>query len=637
MLKRLRFLGVYVLFWIAFFEVGRAVFLAYGWPKSAQLGTSIIAGTLLSGLRMDLSGACYLALVPLLIIAADGFIRPEMARRMLSWYTIPVIIVVAIVMVADLGLFAEWGFRIDATPFLYLTTPREAMASVSSSPLALLALVLCALSAAGVVAFRGLVLPLHDPAPRAGFAQSAAVVAFIVPLFIGVRGGVQLAPINQSSVYFSTDDYANQAAINPAWNLFSSLVHWQPDRNDFRFTSDAVAERAVDSLLGKFARPESSPTPKLLLRIRRPSIVLIIWEGLTAKIVAPLGGRRGVTPGLTALAREGILFDGIYASGNRTPKGLPALLSGFPSQPVSVVVKSERKSAALPTLSGSLLRAGYHTAFYYGGELEFANMKTYLANGHYGRLVDKYDFDERDWNSKWGAHDHVVLSRVLHDMRSTPRPSLTTILTLSSHEPFEVPMARVIPGSGTEVQFLNAHVYTDRSVATFIDRAKHEPWWDSTLVIITADHGHHYPETPMMVEEGKAQYAIPMVWLGGALAVRDTVIRRVASQTDIAKTLLDQLGLSSGEYRWSRDFLTDGAPSFAYYAFNDGFGFVDSGGSFVFDNISQRVIHEEGKVPAAAIAAGRSFQQTAAQAYIELGKPRPLPTAARPARRAPDG
>lgn len=619
MLKRFRFLGAYMLFWIAFFEAGRAVFLIYDWSKSAQLGTGLIAGTLLSGLRMDLSGACYLALIPLLIVAADGFIRPEVSRRLLLWYTTPLIVLVAIVMVADMGLFTEWGFRIDATPFLYLTTPREAVASASSSPLALLALLLCALSAAGVIAFRRWVLPLHDSALKPAFMQSAAVLALIVPLFIGVRGGVQLAPINQSSVYFSTDEYANQAAINPAWNLFSSLVNRQPDHNDFRFTSDTAAQRVVDSLLGKSASRDVAPPPKLLLRIRRPNIVLIIWEGLTAKIVGPLGGRRDVTPGLTALAHEGILFDGIYASGNRTPKGLPALLSGFPSQPISVVVKSERKSAALPTLSESLLPAGYNTAFYYGGELEFANLKTYLANNRYGRLVDKYDFNERDWNSKWGAHDHVVLSRVLLDMRSAPHPSLITILTLSSHEPFEVPMPRVITGTSSEAQFLNSHVYTDRSVTAFIERGKREPWWDSTLVIITADHGHHYPETPMMVEEGKAQYAIPMIWLGGALAVRDTVINKIASQTDIAKTLLDQLGLSSSEYRWSRDFLTDHAPSFAYYAFNDGFGFVDSDGSYVFDNVAQHVIHQEGKVSAAAIAAGRSFQQATAQAYIELG------------------
>ena len=621
MLKRLRFLGVYVVFWVMLFECCRVLFLIYEWPKSRHLSSGLLAGTLASGLRMDLSAACYLTVIPLLIIASDGFIPPRITRRMLEWFTIPLVVLVAILVVSDLGLFAAWGFRIDVTPLLYMSTPREAFASASSSPLALLVLILCALTALAIIAFRRLVLPLHDEAPRRSLLQSAGVLALAVPLFVGVRGGTQLAPINQSSVYFSGDAFANQAAINPAWNFFASAAYRQPDHNDYVFTDERSAQRVVDSLLGVSAPAPTPGTSRPLLRVRRPNIVLIVWEGLTAKVIGPLGGRADVTPNFTRLARDGILFDGIYASGNRTPKGLPAVLSGFPSQPIQVVVKSWTKSAALPTLSGTLSRAGYRSAFYYGGELEFANIKTYLANGHYNRLVSKSDFDAKDWNSKWGAHDHVVLGRMFDELKTAKPPWLATVLTLSSHEPFEVPMKTVIPGDDIEHKFLNSHVYADRSVAAFIERARREPWWDSTLVIITADHGHHYPETPMMLEEAPEQYRIPMLWLGGALAVRDTVIHRIASQTDIVKTLLDQLGMSSSEYRWSKNFLTGAAPPFAYYAFNNGFGFVDPSGSYVFDNVSKSVTHQEGQVPAASILAGRSFQQVTAQAYIDLGRP----------------
>jgi phosphoglycerol transferase MdoB-like AlkP superfamily enzyme len=621
MIKRLRFLGAYLLFWVMLFETCRVLFLLYEWRKSSHLSAGLLAGSIASGIRMDLSAACYLTVIPLLIIASDGFVPSRVTKRLLEWFTIPLVVLVAILVVSDLGLFAAWGFRIDATPLLYMSTPGEAFASASSSPLTLLVLLLCAAATVGIVAFRRLVVPLHDDAPRRSVLQSAAVMTLIVPLFVGVRGGIQLAPINQSTVYFSGDEFANQAAINPAWNFFASVAYREPDRNDYKFTDDRSALRVVDSLLG-VSLSLASGTSRSLLRVRRPNIVLIIWEGLTAKVVGPLGGRTDVTPNFGRLTHEGILFDGIYASGNRTPKGLPAVLSGFPSQPIQVVVKSWTKSAALPTLSGTLSRAGYRSAFYYGGELEFANIKTYLANGHYDRLVSKSDFNASDWNSKWGAHDHVVLGRVLDELETAQQPWLATVLTLSSHEPFDVPMKTVISGDDEEHQFLNSHVYADRSVADFIERARHQPWWDSTLVIITADHGNHYPEAPMMTEEAPEQYRIPMLWLGGALAVRDTVIHRIASQTDIVKTLLDQLGLSSSEYRWSKNFLTGAAPSSAYYAFKNGFGFVDPNGSYVFDNFSKRVTHQVGEVSAAAILAGRSFQQVTAQAYIDLGRPR---------------
>ena len=621
MLKRLRFLGVYVFFWVMLFEGCRVLFLLYEWRKSSHLGAGLIAGTLASGSQMDLSAACYLTLIPLLIIASDGFIPSRITIRLIEWLTLPLIVVVTVLVVSDLGLFAAWGFRIDVTPFLYVNTPREAFASASSSPLLLLFVVLWIAATVGIVAFRRLVLPLHDGTPRRSAFQTAGVLALLVPLFVGVRGGTQLAPINQSSVYFSGDEFANQAAINAAWNFFASVAYRQPDRNEYKFTDEVSALRVVDSLLGVSTTPATDP-PRQLLRVRRPNIVLIIWEGLTAKVVGPLRGRADVTPNFNRLTHEGILFDGIYASGNRTPKGLPAVLSGFPSQPIQVVVKSWTKAAALPTMSETLALAGYHSAFYYGGELEFANIKTYLANSGYDKLVGKFDFAPSDWNSKWGAHDHVVLGRVLKDLDAARPPWLATVLTLSSHEPFEVPMKTVISGDDVEHQFLNSHVYADASVGAFIERAKHELWWDSTLVIITADHGHHYPETPMMREDAPGQYRIPMLWLGGALAVRDTVIRRIASQTDIVKALLDQLGLSSSEYRWSKDFLTGSAPSFAYYSFNNGFGFVDPNGSYTFDNVSRRVTHQEGHVSPAAIVAGRAYQQVAAQAYIDLGRPR---------------
>ena len=622
MLKRLRFLGVYLLFWVTLFEGCRILFLLYEWRKSSHLGVPLLAGSLASGIRMDLSTACYLTVIPLLIIASDGFIAPRITRRLLEWFTIPMVVIVAILVVSDLGLFAAWGFRIDATLFLYMSTPREAFASASSSPLLLLFLLLCVLVLVGAVAFRRVVLSLHDEAPKQSLPQSLIVLTLTVPLFIGVRGGFQLAPINQSTVYFSTDDLANQAAINPAWNFFASVAYRQPDRNEFKFTDDSSALRVVDSLLGKSATPSAAHPPPALLRLRRPNIVLIIWEGLTAKVIGPLGGLDDVTPNFNRQTRDGILFDGVYASGNRTPKGLPAVLSGFPSQPIQVVVKSWTKAAALPTISETLATAGYHSAFYYGGELEFANIKTYLANSGYDKLVGKLDFPPSDWNSKWGAHDHVVLGRVLKDLEVARPPWLATVLTLSSHEPFEVPMKTVISGDDVEHQFLNSQVYADRSVGAFVERAKHEPWWDSTLIIITADHGHHYPETPEMVEQAPGQYRIPMLWLGGALAVRDTVIRGVASQTDIVKTLLDQLGIGSSEYMWSKDFLTGAAPPFAYYTFNNGFGFVDASGSYVFDNVTRRVIHQEGRVSPGAILAGRSYQQATAQAYIDLGRPR---------------
>jgi phosphoglycerol transferase MdoB-like AlkP superfamily enzyme len=344
---------------------------------------------------------------------------------------------------------------------------------------------------------------------------------------------------------------------------------------------------------------------------------VIIWESLTAKVVQRLGGVPA-TPHLDSLIRAGVLFDRMYASGDRSAKGLVAILSGFPAEPHVQIINTPNKAARLPTLARDLRGAGYHTAFYYGGELEFANIKSYLLSGGFERIVGKGDFDPKDWNSKWGTHDHVVLRRLLRDTRAAPHPFFTTLLTLSSHEPFDVPASPAASGADEQSRFLIAHRYTDRSIAEFVRAAQRESWWDSTLIVIVADHGHRWPELPVAeAERASWQYHIPMLWLGGALAKRDTVISTIGSQTDLAPTLLAQLGLSGREYRWGKNLLASDARPFAFFAYHDGFGFVDPNGRLVYDETGRRVIEQEGAVGEPEVRSGMAYLRLSYQDYLD--------------------
>ena len=86
-----------------------------------------------------------------------------------------------------------------------------------------------------------------------------------------------------------------------------------------------------------------------------------------------------------------------------------------------------------------LRRSNYETGFYYGGETEFANMKSYLLAGQFSKLITKSDFKKEDLSSKWGAYDHVVFEKLLSDLPSFKQPFFVNLLTQSSHEPFEIP------------------------------------------------------------------------------------------------------------------------------------------------------------------------------------------------------
>lgn len=612
---RLRFVLAYFAFWTLLFAGTRLVFLAWEHALAARLGATAIGLVALHGLRMDLSAAAYATVIPGILVALSSALPGRRVSRLLSVYTIALIIVVALLTSADLGIFDAWGVRLDATPFAFLRTPREAIGSAESSPILSLTLITIAVIVVAIAAYRRFVVPLFGDVPRERLATSAGAVIATALLVIPLRGGLQWTPLNQSSVYFSNDEFANQATLNVPWNLVHSLTTSDALAHTNPYTGIAAddARHIVDSLL---ATADARTVP--LLRIRRPNVIVIIWESLTAKVVARLGGVPNVTPHLDSLTHEGVFFDHFYASGDRSAQDLVAIMSGFPVLPHVQIMNTPTRSARLPQLSRDLHDAGYSTAFYYGGELAFANIKSYLLQGAFDDIVGESAFPRSEWNSKWGAHDQYVLGRMLHDIAAQRRPFFDGLFTLSSHEPFEIPMAHRFPGHDVTSEFLSSHAYADQSVGAFIRAAQREPWWDSTLVVIVADHGHPLPRISLPgATDADATHRIPMVWLGGALTTRDTVVDRYGDQTDIAPTLLAQLGLPHDRYRFGLNLLAPNAASFASYSFQDGFGFADPRGSLVYDAIGRRITERTGTVGQAEQRAGLALLRLSYQAYID--------------------
>jgi len=618
MLTRLRFLFFYFLFWIGCFELGRILFLVYQWRNTVRLDAGLIAGILLHGLRMDFAMVCSVILIPVCIVARAGFIPLRDTRRLIAGYTMVVLGMSALATVADIEVFRVWGYRLDASPLHYMSSTREAFASAAGSPLAALALLFFGLFGLGTIVFWRALLPNLSRISRPQQINSVLLLAVLVPsLTVGSWGGPNVRiQMSAGTVYFSRNDFANKATINPVWSFFTSLLVGSTTQTVEEVAEPKVAAAIVDSLLAE--SPEERSAPARLLRIRPTRIVLLFWESLTTKIVEPTGGMRGITPEITRLSREGLLFDGLYASGSRTTNGLVAVISGLPSHPTANPLQTPEIGAGLPRLSAKVSSAGYETGFFYGGALAFENRIIFLLRGHYDAIVEKRDFDRADWQSPWGVHDSVVLDRVFGALDTARKPFFAVTLTLSSHEPFRVPGKTRIAGDDSEHRFLNAQAYTDEAVGAFVERARRTRWWDSTLIIIVADHGSSYPSTGSPLASAPEQFRIPMLWLGGALAARDSVIHRIGSQSDIAKTLLAQLGIEHKGYRWSKDFVASGSREFAFYAFKDGFGYVDRSGSYVFDNVAKTVISRAGRPTPAAVRSGRAFQQVVMESYADL-------------------
>lgn len=617
MASRAKLILAIYLFWVAFFLVARSEFLGYHWAETSRLGIGALANVFVAGARLDLSGAAYLSVLPVGLVALTGIRATLGPARVVLWlWLVLAIVAVSFLAAADLELTSQWGRRIDASFLPYLRTPREAWASTGGTPRALLITIAVA-NVVGclVVAGRLVLRPLNQLGPTRWWA-GLPCLGFLAPLAVALRGGLQHWPLTVSSAYHSTEPFANLAAQNAAWGFFDSWYRGVSDRsNPFRTVADSAANALVSQ--ARAARGPRHPPP---LAASRPNVLVVIWESGTARAFGSLGGVPGVTPRFDSLTKSGILFRRFYSAADRTDKGIAAVLSGSPAIPRSSVLKIPSKAASLPRLSIDLGRAGYSTSFYYGGELEFASLQAYLVNAGFGRIVGKQDFPRSSWNSKWGAHDGVVAQRLLSDLDAAPEPFFSVWLTLSSHEPFETPDPPAIPGTDWQSLFFNSIRYTDRVLGDLIADASKRPWWERTLVVIVADHGRRVLPLDASAEPrgADANYRLPMLWLGGALTVRDSVVDEIASQVDLPPTLLDALGLEGGErYRFGRSLLQPTVLDFAYYGYDDGFGMVTAQGSLVYDHRAGRVTSTVGRIGDSERAIGAALLQLTYQDYLD--------------------
>jgi phosphoglycerol transferase MdoB-like AlkP superfamily enzyme len=331
-----------------------------------------------------------------------------------------------------------------------------------------------------------------------------------------------------------------------------------------------------------------------LFKTSTPNIVFLILEGWTADVIEPLGGESGVTPYFNALCREGLLFDQFYANGNRTDKGLAAIISSQPALAKSSIINNIQKFTSLPSIPAELKKKNYTTSFYYGGASEFANMKGYWINAGYEDIVDLDKFPLTKRNAEWGVHDDVLFEKVLEELGNRQTPFFASILTLSSHEPFQVPYTSAFKGKDEGDQYRNSVAFSDEALGKFFAQAKQQPWYQNTVFIILADHGHQWPKDRKSYDPDR--FKIPFLVVGGALKPEyvGTINHTIASQIDIAAMVLTQLKSNASAFNWSKNFLDTAYHPYAVFTYNDGIGIVKNGVRLVFDQESKQRIWQEG-------------------------------------------
>lgn len=546
----LLFIALLVLVALGIFTTTRIVLALYtgmdsvplsGWPRFLAMG-----------LWFDVATLCYLLVPFLLYEAAFGNRwRPAGWQRWVRygvfWFVTAALLFNAL---AELLFWIEFETRFNFIAVDYLVYTREVIGNIRESyPVTPLLLAIGVAAAVLTWALRGPLARAYGVRLAPGARRHMLLAAILLPLASGLL-------VNADKMYGHGNNYVEELSGN---GLFTFAAAFRRNELDYeRWYATLPQERADRILrnLGVEREPLSKVLPKMkhdderaepampFLRRYPRHMVLITVESLSAEYLGAYGSTQGLTPRLDEMARQGVQFDRIVATGTRTVRGLEALSLGTPPVPGQAIVRRPNNEH-LATVGEMLEHMGFATSFVYGGYGYFDNMNAYFAGNDY-ITHDRTDFPKESvkFENVWGVADEVLFDNALSlldkDVTGGKR-AFMHIMTTSNHRPYTYPDGRIdIPSPGGRE---GAVKYTDFAIGRFIDQARRHSWFDDTVFVIIADH---CAAVSGKTELPVAKYHIPLI-LYGPKIVKPAHFSRMISQLDVPPTLFDILGLEGDD------------------------------------------------------------------------------------------
>jgi phosphoglycerol transferase MdoB-like AlkP superfamily enzyme len=610
----------FFIFWLLFFAITRAVFEIYFHHKLHGVSFTDILKTFAYGIRMDASATAYIAIIPILVFIVNWFTKGKnISSIWLKSYTWFCLFCISLIAIVDLNIFTEWGAKVNFRAFdtLY-NSPAESMASTGSSPIGLSLTIGIFLMLTGIILSNLIIDYDYKKPAETSKAKTIFSILLVGINFIILRGSLLPDPVNQSVAYFSDNQLLDLSAQNTEWNLannvFENLRH---PYNPYLFMPAAQAKKTVNETF-----TVKKDTTVHLLTTNRPNVVIIQLESFTADVIESLGGEKGDAPNFEKFIKNGVLFNNIYAAGDRTDKGIIAILSGFPSQAIRTIIIDTTKQKKLPSLLTSFKDTGYTTSYFYGGTSDYMNFDTYMYDHKTDHITDEKSIPKKDVGSTWGAHDNILFKKHVEYLSKQTKPFFSLIQTLTNHEPFVLPVQPHFKGDEVSDKFRSTTYFTDSCLNAYFEEAKQHAWYKNTLFILVADHGHRLPRNTSAAYD-PAKYHIPLLFFGDAIKpeYRGTRITKLGNQTDIAATLLAQLDLPHNEFKWSKNLLNPYSKEFAFFDWDNGFGFMQPEQAVSYDGSGQRMIYVKNKHADKALTNqtlfyGKAFMQQIFTEYL---------------------
>ena len=598
--------------WILLFDFQRILFSIHNWDKLDDVSFSEWLLTFVYSFRLDLATAAYLSIIPLLLLCIGLLLDRNWLKRVFYYFVMFEVLVVALIHAGEINAYTEWNHKLTSRVFMHLAHPDEVFRTADY-----LMTFLFFIYAALEVAIVWLIYKwLFDTALKS-FVESftravkvgLALLTFVLCgsfSFLLARGGWQQIPINIDSAYFSKKYVINDISVNSAYFFANSyMLYLRSDIDHLMPKIDPVrAQKIVKELFDYDKNHE-----ELILKTKRPNVVFVIMESWAAEGIGCLSSTKGATPQFDALAKEGLLFTNIYATGHTSEIGNSSIFSGQPALPEIAITLQPDKHRKLRCLNQDLKGLGYSSHYLFGGDLKYGNIGSYFMDHGFDQLIDEDDFPSGLPKGKLNYYDSDVYNEFLKRINGTRAPFMHCVFTGSTHSPYDHPKSSRQNWKGKETDFMNSLIYADECLGQFMRNCKSQPWFDNTIFVFVADHGH---ATPQYADYSCTEfYRIPLLIWGEPLKqdYRGKRIDKVGSQIDIPATILNQMGQGYEAYPWSKDLLNPNAPAFALHTTINGYGWVTDKGSTVYEYFQKKRIRNTFKASDSAteIEKGNAF------------------------------
>ena len=506
-----------------------------------EVAITTIIRAFIMGIRFDTVIASYIIFVPAMIFLVLDIAAKKnvIVEKIFFWWILVLFSITFVISAIDIPYFNQFFSRLSISAFEWMDNFDLVFSMIVQEPkYFLITLPLVFL----VFAFYKVLRKIFKIGPKEHrsniFIKVLVSILFLGLIFLGIRGRFQKkSPIRTGTAYFSDHAFLNQLGLNPTFTLLRSYIDSQNKQNSsVRLIDDQRAISNVRRWLHIKPNEYNSPIARKIepdtVDTKKPNIVLILMESMSAAKMARHGNTNNLTPFLDSISERALYFENIYTSGKHTFNGIFGTLFSFPALYRQHPMRQIKKYRGMGT---TLKNHGYSTTYFTTHDGQFDNVEGFLRANDFQNVISEADYPISEVKTSLGVPDDYMFRYaipIINKLHSENKPFFVSLMTTSDHGPYYVPDYFKPHSSDIRHQIVE---YADWSLQRFIALASKEDWFNDTIFVFIADHG-----SPLSApyDISLDYHHTPLIFYAPKILPEPRTYRCIGGQIDVFPTIM---------------------------------------------------------------------------------------------------